>query len=66
MSDIKLLAILKTSLKISRDFCYHCGTGYWPNSSAGYASHDATVILHGRKVEKLESLYNEIEAGGRA
>ena len=29
-----------------------------------YAAHGATVILHGRKVEKLESVYDEIEAAG--
>lgn len=29
-----------------------------------FASHGATVILHGRKVEKLEAVYDEIEAAG--
>ncbi len=29
-----------------------------------FASYGATVILHGRKVEKLEAVYDEIEAAG--
>jgi NAD(P)-dependent dehydrogenase (short-subunit alcohol dehydrogenase family) len=33
-------------------------------AALAFASHGATVILHGRKVEKLESVYDEIEAAG--
>ena len=33
-------------------------------AALAFASHGATVILHGRKVEKLEAVYDEIEAAG--
>lgn len=33
-------------------------------AALAFASHGATVILHGRKVEKLEAIYDEIEAAG--
>lgn len=33
-------------------------------AALAYAAHGATVILHGRKTEKLEKVYDEIEAAG--
>lgn len=33
-------------------------------AALSYAKHGATVILHGRQVDKLEALYDEIEAAG--
>ena len=42
------------------------GQGIGRVAALTYAAHGATVILHGRKVEKLESVYDEIEAAGGA
>ena len=42
------------------------GQGMGRAAALTYAAHGATVILHGRKVEKLESVYDEIEAQGGA
>ncbi|MEK7791939.1 MAG: YciK family oxidoreductase [Pseudomonadota bacterium] len=38
------------------------GQGLGRAAALAYASHGATVILHGRKVDKLERVYDEIEA----
>lgn len=40
------------------------GQGIGRTAALAFASHGATVILHGRKVEKLEAVYDEIEAAG--
>lgn len=40
------------------------GQGIGRIAALTYAGHGATVILHGRRVEKLESVYDEIEARG--
>lgn len=42
------------------------GQGLGRAAALTYASHGATVILHGRKVEKLEAVYDEIEALDKA
>lgn len=42
------------------------GQGLGRAAALAYAEHGATVILHGRKVKKLESVYDEIEAIGKA
>jgi len=42
------------------------GQGLGRAAAIAYAKHGATVILHGRKAEKLETVYDEIEAIGRA
>lgn len=42
------------------------GQGLGRAAALAYASHGATVILHGRKVKKLETVYDEIEALGKA
>lgn len=40
------------------------GQGIGRIAALTYAAHGATVILHGRKVEKLEGVYDEIERQG--
>ncbi|MDQ3186166.1 MAG: YciK family oxidoreductase [Pseudomonadota bacterium] len=40
------------------------GQGIGRIAALTYAAHGATVILHGRRVEKLESVYDEIEKRG--
>ncbi len=42
------------------------GQGLGRTAALAYANHGATVILHGHKVEKLERVYDEIEALGKA
>ncbi|MBX3616489.1 YciK family oxidoreductase [Nitrosomonas sp.] len=42
------------------------GQGLGRAAALAYARHGATVILHGRKVKKLESVYDEIETIGKA
>lgn len=42
------------------------GQGIGHTAALTFAEHGATVILHGRKTEKLEQVYDEIEALGRA
>lgn len=42
------------------------GQGLGRAAALAYASHGATVILHGRRVKKLESVYDEIETIGKA
>jgi len=42
------------------------GQGIGRAAALAYAEHGATVILHGRKTGKLEQVYDEIEALGKA
>ncbi len=42
------------------------GQGLGRTAALAYANHGATVILHGRNIKKLESVYDEIEAAGGA
>lgn len=42
------------------------GQGLGRAAAIAYAKHGATVILHGRKVEKLERVHDEIEVLGKA
>lgn len=42
------------------------GQGIGRIAALTYAAHGATVILHGRRAEKLESVYDEIETRGGA
>lgn len=42
------------------------GQGVGRTAALTFAAHGATVILHGRKVPKLEAVYDEIEAAGHA
>lgn len=40
------------------------GRGLGRTAALTFAAHGATVILHGRNVERLEAVYDEIEAAG--
>ena len=42
------------------------GQGLGRAAALAFANHGATVILHGRKVQKLEAVYDEIEALGKS
>lgn len=42
------------------------GQGLGRQAALTYAQHGATVILHGRKINKLEKVYDEIEALGQS
>jgi len=42
------------------------GQGLGRSAALTYAKYGATIILHGRKVDKLERVYDEIEALGKA
>ncbi|MCH9638643.1 MAG: YciK family oxidoreductase [Betaproteobacteria bacterium] len=42
------------------------GQGLGRSAALTYANYGATVILHGRKVEKLEGVYDEIETLGKS
>ncbi|MDT8363486.1 MAG: YciK family oxidoreductase [Nitrosomonas sp.] len=42
------------------------GQGLGRAAAIAYARHGAAVILHGRKTEKLENVYDEIEAIGKS
>lgn len=66
MSDIKNYQASKDLLKDRVILVTGAGQGIGRIAALAYAAHGATVILHGRKVEKLESVYDEIEAGGGA
>ena len=41
-----------------------CGDGIGRAAATNYALHGATVVLHGRSINKLEIIYDEIEALG--
>lgn len=41
-----------------------CGDGIGRAAAINYALHGATVVLHGRSINKLEIIYDEIEALG--
>lgn len=47
-------------------FITGAGQGLGRAAALAYAAHGATVILHGRKVKKLESVYDEIAQLGKA
>jgi len=40
------------------------GQGLGRTAALAFAAHGATVILHGRNVEKLEQVYDDIEQAG--
>lgn len=66
MNDIKNYRAPKDLLKDRVILVTGAGQGIGRIAALEYAAHGATVILHGRKVDKLESVYDEIELGGAA
>lgn len=66
MNDIKNYRPDKNLLKDRVILVTGAGQGIGRVAALEYAAHGATVILHGRKVDKLESVYDEIESGGGA
>jgi NAD(P)-dependent dehydrogenase (short-subunit alcohol dehydrogenase family) len=66
MSNIKSYHASKNLLKDRVILVTGAGQGIGRIAALAYAAHGATVILHGRKVEKLENVYDEIEAEGGA
>ena len=66
MSDIKNYRPDKKLLKDRVILVTGAGQGIGRVAALEYAAHGATVILHGRKVDKLESVYDEIESKGSA
>ena len=66
MNDIKNYQPDKNLLKDRVILVTGAGQGIGRVAALEYAAHGATVILHGRKVDKLESVYDEIESGGGA
>lgn len=66
MNDIKNYHPDKNLLKDRVILVTGAGQGIGRVAALEYAAHGATVILHGRKVDKLESVYDEIESRGGA
>ena len=66
MNDIKNYLPDKDLLKGRVILVTGAGQGIGRVAALEYAAHGATVILHGRKVDKLESVYDEIESEGGA
>ncbi len=66
MDDIKNYRPDKDLLKGRVILVTGAGQGIGRVAALEYATHGATVILHGRKVDKLESVYDEIESEGGA
>ncbi|MCK5436228.1 MAG: SDR family NAD(P)-dependent oxidoreductase, partial [Nitrosomonadaceae bacterium] len=64
MSNIKSYHASKNLLKDRVILVTGAGQGIGRIAALAYAAHGATVILHGRKVEKLENVYDEIEEEG--
>ena len=66
MNDLKNYIAPNDLLKDRVILVTGAGQGIGRTAALTYAAHGATVILHGRNVKKLESVYDEIEAGGGA
>jgi NAD(P)-dependent dehydrogenase (short-subunit alcohol dehydrogenase family) len=66
MDNYKSYSPAKNLLKDRVILVTGAGQGLGRVAALTYADYGATVILHGRKVEKLERVYDEIEALGKA
>lgn len=66
MKEIKDYPIKENLLKGRVILVTGAGQGLGRTAALTYAKCGATIILHGRKVEKLERVYDEIEALGAA
>lgn len=66
MDDIKTYQAPKDLLKDRVILVTGAGQGIGRVAALTFAAHGATVILHGRKAQKLEQVYDEIEAAGFA
>ncbi|PSJ16284.1 YciK family oxidoreductase [Nitrosomonas supralitoralis] len=65
MDKLKNYSAPKDLLKDRVILVTGAGQGLGRTAALSYANHGATVILHGRKVRKLESVYDEIESIGK-
>ncbi len=66
MKKIKDYPLKETALKDRVILVTGAGQGIGKMAALTYAKCGATVILHGRKVEKLERVYDEIDALGKS
>ena len=66
MNNIKNYQASKDLLKDRVILVTGAGQGIGRVAALTYARHGATVILHGRNIKKLESVYDEIETKGGA
>lgn len=66
MNNNKNYQVSKDLLKDRVILVTGAGQGIGRVAALTYATHGATVILHGRNVKKLESVYDEIETEGGA
>ncbi len=66
MNKIKGYSATKDLLKDRVILVTGAGQGLGRAAALTYAAYGATVILHGRQVEKLEQVYDEIEATNKA
>ncbi|SFE95830.1 YciK family oxidoreductase [Nitrosomonas sp. Nm166] len=66
MKKVENYSVSKDLLKDRVILITGAGQGLGRTAALTYANYGATVILHGRKVEKLERVYDEIEAIGKA
>ena len=60
MKDLKSYSPSKDLLKNRVVMVTGAGQGIGRSAALTYAMHGATVILHGRNVQKLEGVYDEI------